>query len=791
MPETCICLSLSDSMTVLSVTGDVEPLLGYPPDDFLAGRVSFRSRVHADDQDIAEVLFSAENNSSSGEFNMRLRQANSRIRCVRGHYEKRPGDPGPILDLYLEDARNLAREVDGQAANFRAMMENTGDYLCFKDRHHVLTGASRALAEFAGAAGHWTDLPGQTDYDVFPEEYADLNYRLEKQVYASGTAIQETQEKLDRNGNPLWVDNRVCPVRNESGEIIGLFCNARDITERKLAENELRIAAAVESQESTMITDADCVILRVNQAFTDTTGYTSEEAVGQTPRLLKSGRHDAEFYRAMWESIQNAGTWRGEIWNRRKNGKIYPKLLTVSAVTASDGVVTHYVGSHIDISDRKAAEEKIRHLAYHDQLTGLPNRRLLLDRLGHALVFGARNGTGGALLFLDLDNFRTLNDTSGHKMGDLLLQQVAMRLETCVRKSDTVARLGGDEFVVMLEGLSEQALAAAAQTQIVGDKILSVFNKPFQLAEHSCRSTPSIGAVLFNHHQQDELLKQADIAMYQAKLSGRNTLRFFDPQMQEAVNARAALENELAAALENQQFQLYYQIQMDSERKPLGAEALIRWLHPERGLVYPAEFIHLAEETGLIVPIGQWVLETACAQLREWMRTELTRDLVLSVNVSSQQFRQPDFVTQVLAVVQRHEINPTRLKLELTESLLLDNIEETIANMNVLKGIGILFSMDDFGTGYSSLQYLKRLPLDQIKIDQSFVRDIATNDSDNAIVHTIIAMAKSLKMDIIAEGVETRQQRQIILDNGCTHYQGYLFGKPVPIEIFDELLKEG
>ncbi len=791
MPETCIRLSLSDSVTVLSVTGDVEPLLGYQPDDFLAGRVSFRSRIHADDHDIAEVLFSAENNSSSGEFNMRLRQASSRIRCVRGHYNKRPGDPGLILDLYLEDARNLEFEVEGEAANFRAMMENTGDYICFKDRHHVLTGASQSLAALAGRSDQPYDFIGKTDYDVFPEEYADLNYRLEKQVYASGTAIREIQEKLDSNGNPLWVDNRVCPVRNESGEIIGLFCNARDITERKLAENELRIAAAVESQESTMITDADCVILRVNQAFTDTTGYTSEEAVGQTPRLLKSGRHDADFYRAMWQSIQNTGTWRGEIWNRRKNGKIYPKLLTVSAVAASDGVVTHYVGSHIDISDRKAAEETIRHLAYHDQLTGLPNRRLLLDRLEHALVFGARNGTGGALLFLDLDNFRTLNDTSGHKVGDLLLQQAARRLETCVRKSDTVARLGGDEFVVMLEGLSELALVAAAQTQIVGDKILSVFNKPFQLAEHSCRSTPSIGAVLFNHHQQDELLKQADIAMYQAKLSGRNTLRFFDPQMQEAVNARAALENELAAALENQQFQLYYQIQMDSARKPLGAEALIRWLHPERGLVYPAEFIRLAEETGLIVPIGQWVLETACAQLREWMRAELTRDLVLSVNVSSQQFRQPDFVTQVLAVVQRHEIDPTRLKLELTESLLLDNIEETIANMNVLKEIGILFSMDDFGTGYSSLQYLKRLPLDQIKIDQSFVRDIATNDSDNAIVHTIIAMAKSLKMDIIAEGVETRQQRQIILDNGCTHYQGYLFGKPVPIEIFDELLKEG
>jgi diguanylate cyclase (GGDEF)-like protein/PAS domain S-box-containing protein len=666
-------------------------------------------------------------------------------------------------------------------------MENADDRIGFKDINHVYTGASRTLADLASL--HRDELTGKTDYDVFSEEYADLNYRLEKQALAGNEAVHEVQTISEGNGVTRWIDNRITPICDEDGEIIGLYCVARDVTEQKIAENELRIAAAVESQEPTMITDADCVILRVNQAFTDATGYSADEAVGQTPRLLKSGRHDADFYRRMWESIGQTGAWRGEIWDRNKDGRDYPKMLSISAVKSGD-VVTHYVGSHIDISEHKAAEDAIKHLAFFDQLTGLPNRRLLLDRLRHALAFSARSGSGGALLFLDLDNFRTINETMGHNVGDLLLQQVALRLETCVRKSDSVARLGGDEFVVLLEGLSDEMFEVAAQTKIVGEKILAALNKPYHIASLSHRSTPSIGIVLFGDQKLpvDELLKQADIAMYQAKQDGRNTLRFFDQQMQDAVTARATLESELATALENQQFQLFYQVQMDSSRKPQGAEALIRWMHPERGLIFPAEFIPLAEETGLILPIGQWVLETACAQLKLWQMEEITRDLVLSVNVSSQQFRQHDFVDQVVSVVRRLDVDATRLKLELTESLLLDDIEATIANMNALKELGIRFSMDDFGTGYSSLQYLKRLPLDQIKIDQSFVRDIVTSSSDNAIVQTIIAMAKSLNMSVIAEGVETKQQRQLILDGGCTDYQGYLFGKPMPIEEFNFLL---
>jgi len=354
-----------------------------------------------------------------------------------------------------------------------------------------------------------------------------------------------------------------------------------------------------------------------------------------------------------------------------------------------------------------------------------------------------------------------------------------------------VARLGGDEFVVLLENLSEHELEAAAQTKTVGEKILAALRQPYQFPTYEQQSTASIGATLFKdkHQASNELLKQADIAMYQAKKAGRNALRFFDPQMQEIINVKAALESELRKALEQQQFQLHYQIQVDSAYHPIGAEVLIRWVHPERGMVSPMEFIPVAEETGLILPIGQWVLDTACAQIRAWQQHPLTQELSLAVNVSARQFRQPDFVAQVETALQHHGIMPRRLKLELTESMLLEDIEQIIVTMNALKAIGVQFSLDDFGTGYSSLQYLKRLPLDQLKIDQSFVRDIVTDSSDRAIVRTIIAMAKSMNISVIAEGVETEEQRQLLMEIGCSNCQGYLFSKPIPIDAFEALLK--
>jgi diguanylate cyclase (GGDEF)-like protein/PAS domain S-box-containing protein len=558
--------------------------------------------------------------------------------------------------------------------------------------------------------------------------------------------------------------------------------------------------------------DCDCCRIYVNPAL----GAMDEDGVaallGKKPSEYPGGQNFENYETKIKEVIATGENTQFELKWLSKDGREFYNHIRLTAERDSSGRVTSVLGVGRDITelndsraDLKRANVQLENmnvllqsLATSDPLTHLPNRRLLLDRLKQALASSARSGREGALLFIDLDNFKTLNDTLGHDIGDILLQQVARRLESCIREGDTVARLGGDEFVVMLEGLSEKDLEAAAQTEAVGEQILASLNRPYMLDTHECHNSPSIGATLFSDHQQsiEELLKQADIAMYQAKKDGRNTLRFFDPQMQENINARAALESELHKALENQQFHLYYQIQVngiqtDGSCRTIGAEALIRWIHPERGLVAPVQFIPMAEESGLILLIGHWVLETACAQLKAWQQETLTRDIVLAVNVSAKQFRQAAFVVQVQDAIQRHAINPMLLKLELTESLLLEDIEDTIATMEALKEIGVQFSLDDFGTGYSSLQYLKRLPLDQLKIDRSFVRDLASDGSDRAIVRTIIAMAHSLNLNVIAEGVETEEQLQLLLNKGCIHYQGYLFSKPVPIEQFEALLKQG
>jgi len=440
-----------------------------------------------------------------------------------------------------------------------------------------------------------------------------------------------------------------------------------------------------------------------------------------------------------------------------------------------------------DISARKRAEEKITELAFFDPLTQLPNRRLLMDRLGQALIVCARNASCGAVLFLDLDHFKTLNDTLGHDMGDMLLQQVARRLTACVREGDTVARLGGDEFVLVLEGLHHNTQEAATQAREVGETILDTLNQPYRLDTGEHRSTASIGATLFTRAtvSTDDLLKQADLAMYKSKDTGRNTLQFFDPAMQTVVLERAALETQLRRAIQEEQFVLHYQAQVVGDGRVTGAEALVRWLHPQRGLMAPGDFIPLAEETGLIQPLGEWVLQAACTQLACWAKQPALAHLSLSVNVSAHQFHRPDFVDQVLQILDLSGANPRRLKLELTESLLVDNLPLVVEKMFALKVKGISFSLDDFGTGYSSLSYLKRMPLDQLKIDRTFVRDILSDHHDASIAKAFIALAQGLGLSVLAEGVEIEAQRDFLTKAGCHAYQGFFFTRPLPLDAFE------
>ena len=447
--------------------------------------------------------------------------------------------------------------------------------------------------------------------------------------------------------------------------------------------------------------------------------------------------------------------------------------------------------SYHDVTALRKASTEIESLAFYDPLTNLPNRRLLMDRMQQAIAASVRSGQYGALLFLDLDHFKTLNDTRGHEVGDMLLRQVAQRLKTCVRREDTVARLGGDEFVVMLSDLSVHRDEAAAQARRVGEKILRKLNVHYTLGGNAHHSTPSIGATLMGGSLQSsvDLLKEADIAMYQVKSQGRNALCFFDPQMQIVISMRAQLETDLQMALTARQFVLHYQPQFHLDGRMVGAEALIRWQHPERGLVAPGEFIGVAEESELIVPMGHWVLRTACEQLAAWQGDERYRHLQVSVNVSARQFRQRDFVARVVEVLRETGAKPHLLKLELTESLVLDNVDDTIAKIGMLKTKGVRFSVDDFGTGYSSLAYLTRLPLDQLKIDQSFVRNLGVRHTDDVIVQTILGMARNLELDVIAEGVETEAQKDFLARHGCVYFQGYLLGRPTPVMDLEALME--
>jgi diguanylate cyclase (GGDEF)-like protein/PAS domain S-box-containing protein len=614
-------------------------------------------------------------------------------------------------------------------------------------------------------------MPGMSGIEVLRQLRAQPETQDIPVIFVSA----DTSEQSQLEGLELGADDYL------TKPVIGAILRARvkNLLARHRNERQLRLASHVfeYSGEAIIITDHANNIVEANPAFTRLTGYTADEVRGRNPRLLSSGRATPEQYQALWQTLLAHGLWQGEMWDRHKNGNVYPKLMTISTVKNLRGEIDYFIASFSDITDQKAAEDRIRHIAHHDVLTGLPNRLHLSIALGQALAIAQRKSSEVALMFLDMDRFKIINDTLGHYVGDQLLVEVAHRLKSCVRESDIVARLGGDEFVAALTDITDPSAVAT-----IANKLLQALGQPYQVAGHALHSTPSIGISLFPLDGRDigTLMKNADAAMYHAKEQGRNNIQYFTPAMNAAVGQRMELERGLRTALEARQFDLYYQPQVCGQSgRILGFEALIRWRHPERGLVSPGDFIPVAEDTGLIGPIGDWVLEEASRQLQEWKQAGIT-GLTMAVNLSAYQLRSSNLVDNVRAVLARHDIAGDELELEVTESVAMDNPERAIDRLHDLRALGVKLAIDDFGTGYSSLAYLKNLPIQTLKLDRSFVRDIETDANDAAISAATLALAHSLGLKVVAEGVETAAQRDFLVAHDCDILQGYLFGKPEP-----------
>ncbi len=603
------------------------------------------------------------------------------------------------------------------------------------------------------------------------------------QVLSSGAVPRRGNHTLllTRDGRELPIDDSAAPIRDLQERILGVVLVFQDVTARRESERSLRMFQKLfkHTSEGIIVTDPVGVIQDVNHAFCRITGYSRDEVLGRTPAVMKSNRHDAEFYQAMWRRLLASGEWQGEVWDRRKSGEIYPKWLSINAVRNSHGETTHYVGIFSDITTIKRTEERLHQLAHYDTLTALPNRMLFQDRLEQTLLGAERHDRGFAVMFIDLDRFKMINDTLGHRAGDALLVEVARRLSSTVRESDTVARLGGDEFTVILPELVERSHASQ-----VAQKIIEAFALPFTIQGQELFTSPSIGIALYPEAglSAEALTKAADSAMYQAKARGRNNFQFYRPDASDLAHAQLALEHDLRQALARGELILHYQpeIAIDSGAVT-GVEALLRWRHPQRGEVAPAEFIPIAEESGLINAIGAWVLETACREAASW-ESKGCAPLRVSVNISAQQVQQGDFIATVSQALTRSGLPPERLELELTESQIMRSREECRERFDALRAMGVQLSVDDFGTGYSSLAYLKRLPITSLKIDHTFIRDLYVNHDDAAISRAIIAMAKTLNLRVVAEGVESEAQMAFLRQEQCTNAQGFYFSPPVSAE---------
>jgi diguanylate cyclase (GGDEF)-like protein/PAS domain S-box-containing protein len=676
------------------------------------------------------------------------------------------------------------RAVAESERDLRGILDDLQDTYYRTDSSGIITRASRSVEQLLGYTAE--EMLGRKLADSYFSQ-ADRETFLARMQANGGHIVGGESRLRHRDGREIWVRTTAHFIRDAAGNVVGVEGTTRDNTQQRRAEEELRLAAAVfeSSGEAIMITDAEGCIISVNQAFSRVTGYVAADVTGRNASLLASGRHSREFFSEMWRSVLETGYWNGEIWNRRRNGEIFPEWLSVSSVRDADGRITHLVGIFSDISERKAAEAKIAFLAHHDPLTGLPNRLLLKDRMQQAMVHAERSGNKVALLFVDLDRFKAVNDSFGHPAGDALLRDAAQRLLACVRDSDTISRHGGDEFLVVLTDLQNSEVPA----QIAG-KIMAALCEPFHIEAHEATISASVGIAVYPEDGTgfDELLKKADTAMYHAKESGRNAFRFYTGRMNADAQERLDLHSRLRRALERDEFVLYYQPLVDLKSgRILGGEALVRWQSPEQGLVAPGRFIPAAEHSGLIVPLGEWVLHEACRELAHWHAIGAPW-LSMAVNISPIQFRRGDVEETVLRALAASGAPPPALELELTESILIDGAEQVLATIRRLQGLGVKLAIDDFGTGYSSLAYLKRFAVDKLKIDQSFVRDIVTDQDDAAIVRAVIQMARSLGLHVLAEGVETEAVAVELRAMNCDLVQGYHFGRPMPAAEFRLLI---
>ena len=699
---------------------------------------------------------------------------------------------GNAFDAMAVAIMGRERELHAREELVRLLLESTAEAIYGVDMEGRCIFANRNCAGMLGYPGP-EEILGRPMHDLTHHSHADgSSYAADvcpiHHAFLTGEPVHVSDEVFWRaDGTSFPVEYWAYPLRR-GGTVVGAVVTFFDLTERHQVETKSRLAATVfaSTREGVIVTDEMGDILAVNEAFTRVTGYTEAETLGNKPSMLQSGRHGPDFYAAIWQALAEAGHWQGEIWNRRKSGEVYPELLSISAVRDRHGNICNYVGVFTDISQIKESEAKLAHLAHYDPLTGLPNRLLLSSRLEHAIDQARRQGNKVAILFLDLDRFKNVNDSLGHQVGDELLKAVTERLAHRLRAEDTLARLGGDEFVVLLERLDEPRDAAQ-----VARAMLEALADPFKLSRgYEIYIGASIGISLFPDDGADvtQLIQHADVAMYQAKDQGRNAYGFYTQALTANANQRLEMETKLRRALERGEFVLHFQPQMDLPGgRLIGAEALVRWRQEGERLIPPGQFIPLAEETGLIVPLGEWVLREACRQWARWRR-EGRPSITLAVNISPRQFRQQDLAQVVARILAETGVPAAALELELTESALMNPGVDTEATLRELKGLGVSLAIDDFGTGYSSLAYLKRFPIDRLKIDQSFVRDISRDASGDELVSTIITLGRNLKLQVLAEGVETPEQRDFLALKGCDACQGYLFSRPLPAAEFAALL---